>query len=144
MTTPLFFRSVAPTITPDRVILDTTALIKTLRTKLQQLHSDQLKEDLLSKEDRLVELLVEALQFNNMHLELELAVTCTDVLRSEFGICEDDLEHVAHPLFDFGLGLYEIMQKLKAYQRGYMFYQFSQMLGPDVVIMRIMPPNINA
>lgn len=127
---------------PEGVVLDTRALVKNLRDRISAIQQEQLKEELLEKEDRIVEMVVEALQFEK-NIELELRYGCADVVRCEFGITErDQVDVISDILAEFGLGLYRELQRLAAYQKGYLYYQFHTLLGPDIVMLRLHVPEL--
>jgi hypothetical protein len=105
---------------------------------------EDLIQELLDREHKLLQMLIEAVQFNK-NVELELIVTCLDVVKNEFGISEDEeSQQVAEALFDVGVRLHQLFERqLRAYQRGYLMYHYLRSLGADIVLCRVVPPDLN-
>lgn len=125
-------------IGPDYLILNTSDLVTSLRKKLEPTDADE-KEILNS--------IFQSLMYSkNAHLELEYS--CYYILNQMFGyngecIHEPGVRPIIAELEKFGIELLEQLQRLNAYRNGYLFYQYMQMLGADIVLVRLVPPELN-
>lgn len=127
---------------PDAIILNTNRAMKQFRECLKRLQHDYLREEIGHKEVRVLESVIQALQFDK-RVEMEVRFGAMDVLRAEFGIEDrDDLAVVTDAVLGLAYDMYSELVRLGAYQNSYLFYQYHSLVGQDVVMVRIVPPTI--
>lgn len=120
---------------PDHLILNTAGLVKQLRNAIRELDD--------TEENEIVSSVLEALTYrNNAPLELEYSVNT--IIAQRMGI--ENIEYF-RPMIDaieaFGQALFAELQRLNAYRNGYLFYQYMRMLNADIVLVRLVPPDLN-
>lgn len=83
-------------------------------------------------------LILQSLTFEK-NAELELAYNIMDELAQHMGDCiyDEAVIRAANETVAFGNYLYEQFKALSMYRNGYLFYQFHQWLGPDLVLRRL-------
>ena len=136
---------------PKVVILDTRYLVKFLRGKITALTNVDVTEE------QIIAVIIEALQYDNHNLDLEIDVSCELVTREHLGfsrctedcglsfcdngcVSEEEAVETAKSLSEFGHKLYKELKQFNAYMNGYLWYSFKQMLGSDVVLEKITVP----
>lgn len=126
-----------PIIERDVIILNTSDVIKTLRLKTSRL------KELDADEDHLLQLVVEALGYEKT-AQMEIAYGCMDVIRQYLDVlCDEEFSVIAEALFIFGDALFAELKRVNAYRKGYLFYQYMQTLGNDIVLVKLVPPELN-
>jgi len=120
---------------PDSLILDSSQLIDKLRKGMRDCD--------ITEETEIVDSVIQSLQFHKNAL-MELEFSCRMLIGQRMGMeCVTDYEPIITAMATFGYALFEQLERLNAYNNGYLFYQFRQMLGADIVLMRIQPPELN-
>lgn len=147
MISPLYYpnQTRIPIRQPEHIILDTAPLIKRLRAETAKL------QEVDAEETEIIELVIQALMFRLTAHE-ELDYSCMEVVQKYLGcsiatpyfkssfMC--DIEEIVKAIRAFGLALYDELERLDAYTNGYLFYQYLQMTGADVVLVRTQPPDL--
>lgn len=79
------------------------------------------------------------------HAKVELAYSCMHLIAGHLG-SSHELAHVklARLIHDFGEEVISKLQHLRAYQNGYLYYQFHDWYGNDLVLQRLIVDNINS
>lgn len=113
---------------PNRLLLDTTELTDEMWSKVQAL-------PMLSWEkDDVVEFLLGCLMYEK-EAQLELGYSCLELVSRTLGReFEQHSRVVAHAVVEMGTQVLQQLQLLRAYHRGYLFYQFSGWVGRDILL----------
>jgi hypothetical protein len=78
------------------------------------------------------------------HAKMELQYAALELIRNHLG---DDHESaqikLARLIHDFGDSILQKLKYLRAYQKGYLYYQFHDWYGNDLVLQRLIVDNIN-
>jgi len=137
----------------ENIILDTSKLIKDLRSKITLLR------ELDINETEIIQLVFQAIMFEE-NAELKLAHDCMDLVKSCLGddyscnmpatVSRSDLlasytadvTGITNATYSFGCELLQQLKQLRAYRNGYLFYQFMKMLDKDIVLIKFVPPPI--
>jgi hypothetical protein len=138
-----WFSPVRTSAVPDAIILNTQSLVVSFRKSIRQLKHEHLRDELVDKEVHLLESIIQSLQFDN-RVELELRCGSMDVVRCEFDIHNnEDLIIITEAVVELGYGIYCELQRLRAYQQGYLYYQYHGMDGYDIIMARFIPQPIH-
>lgn len=74
----------------------------------------------------------------------ELSFACVELFMNELGTdCERSYKRLANLLNRFGVDVFEKLQYLRAYQNGYLYYQFHDWFGNDLVLRRLNVESLN-
>jgi len=137
----------------SNIILDTSALIKELRSKITLL------EELDINEFEIIQLILQSIMFEK-DAEIRLANECMTLMKNCLGpscfesIQENvinsrlltnyvnDVTSISNATYAFGCIIVNELRRIKAYRDGYLFYQFQQMLDKDIVLASFIPPKI--
>ena len=120
----------------EYIILDTRTAIERLRRRMERLRN------LDADEDKILEIIIQSIAFNRS-AEIELDYNCLDIVSQYLGHAySDDVTDIAKAMSIFGKTILEDLRQLGAYKNGYLFYQFFKMLGPDVILVKLVPPEI--
>jgi len=129
---------------PDIIILGTQRMVEQFRRRIRMLTYEQLRNDLLEKEAVVLESLIQALQYDNK-VQTEIMCGTMDVIRHDFDIQDrEDIGLVASALIELAEGLYLELQRVGAYQNGYLYYQYHSFEDRDLVMARLTLPEISA
>lgn len=136
-------------ITFDRLILETTDLVRELRIRLRLL------EELDFKEEEIIQLIFSSIMFEK-DAELELAYECMNIVSECLGpmhhgeiqtgvgsVYSLDVKSITSTMYVLGCELIKQLKHLRAYHQGYLFYQFMKMIGPDIMLAKFDPPKIS-
>ena len=131
------------------LILDTAKLVNDLRIRLKML------EELDFKESEIINLIFQSIMFER-DAEMELAYECMNIVKECLGPFHSgeinnslgttygiDVRVITNAMYKLGSELIKQLQHLKAYNNGYLFFNFNQMLGKDIVLEKFIPPSIN-
>ena len=76
--------------------------------------------------------------------QLELAYCCLEAVEQHLGeISVYKYRAALKALEVFGEEVFGELKRLRLYRNGYLFYQFNQLLCNDIVLIRIVPPEIS-
>jgi translation initiation factor 2 alpha subunit (eIF-2alpha) len=120
---------------PDYVILDTRNLVKFLRTKIKALIEIEVTEE------DVLETIFEAMSYDNSNTNLNIDASCQCAARYHLGAAfAQDADDTAEAMSEFASKIYSDLKRLNAYRNGYLFYQFVQLLGNDILLTRLELP----
>jgi hypothetical protein len=78
------------------------------------------------------------------HARMELQYAALELIRNELGSAHENAHiKLARLIHDFGDGIVSRLKYLRAYQNGYLYYQFHDWYGNDLVLQRLIVDNIN-
>lgn len=101
-------------------------------------------EYMLPEEDGIAELILQALMYERRATD-ELVYACMGVVEDAMGSdCVEDYLKLSKLIHQLGIAVFEKLQMLRAYQNGYLFYQFHNWYGKDMVLQRLTMDHINS
>lgn len=128
-------REVSPA--PDVIILATQPLVDRFQRRVKMLTYEQLRNELIERQQCVLESIIQSLQFDNK-IEMEIMCGTMDMVRHDFNIHDrEDVDVVATAVRELAEGVYGELQRLNAYQNGYLFYQYHSLEGRDIVMIRL-------
>lgn len=126
------------------LVLDTDGELATLLWKARELESliPDTPVMLVDKFPHTVMELVAQLVMESIHYERsardELSFACAELFMNELGNeCEESYRRLANLLNRFGEDVFMKLKTMKAYQNGYLYYQFHDWLGRDMVLRHL-------
>lgn len=121
----------------DYIIISTDLMVTKLRGQIVLFKESEVDEEFI------FQTVIEALAFEK-NAQMELNYGCLDVIRHHLGSpYMEDFDNIAEAISDFGMEMLSYLKQMKAYKNGYLFYQYMQVLGADLVLVRIVPPLLN-
>jgi hypothetical protein len=119
-------------VEPDHLILNTSAILKTLRQQIEALESDE--HDILTS-------IFESLQYRNKDTPMEIEYSANWFISQKMGYeCIPDFLPQIDAMTEFGNYMFNELQRMQAYRNGYLFYQYRQLIGNDIVLVKLVPP----
>jgi hypothetical protein len=92
--------------------------------------------------DAITDLIVKSLTYEQDAL-LELQYLCMEVVCQYIGTLQcPEAETISKEIYTLGEEIFRELRDLRVYQNGYLFYQFFKTIGGDIVLIRLVPPNI--
>jgi hypothetical protein len=126
------------------LVLDTDSELATLLWKARDLESliPDTPVMLVDKFPHTVMDMVAQIVMESIHYERtardELNFACAEMFLNELGSsCEDSYRRFAGLLNRFGEEVLEKLRMMRAYQNGYLYYQFHDWLGRDMVLRHL-------
>lgn len=97
----------------------------------------------LSVMDMIANVIMESIMYEQ-HARQELNYACLDLVKEELGTeCVESWKRLANLINSFGEDILSKLQCLRAYQNGYLYYQFHAWYGNDLVLSRLDVEKIN-
>lgn len=139
-----WFSQSAVSVVPDAIILPTTSLLNQFVRRVQMLAYEDMRSELIERQGFVVECLIQALQYDHK-VQTEIMCGAMDIMRHEFNIHDrEEAGLVASAMMELAEGIYNELQRIHAYQNGYLYYQYHSLDGRDVVMIRLSLPEIHA
>jgi hypothetical protein len=93
--------------------------------------------------DMIAQIVMESIMYEGRAQD-ELNYACVEMFMNELGTeCETSYKRLANLLNRFGSDVFHKLRALKAYQNGYLYYQFHDWLGKDMVLRRLNVESLN-
>lgn len=118
------------------LILDTSEVVEELYETIKELHK------LDFEQDNFMSLVISALAYEDK-AEIELGYTGLDVARDYLNTeYEEENDLLASEIIRFGIIIKKLLQDIGAYEDGYLFFQFLEMVDKDIALVRLDRPII--
>lgn len=126
-------------VVPQQVVVQASDLFLTLRTNISR---GQILPGLVEDDDKIIRLVMENLQYEES-ATLNLALAVVEEMKGAMGEnWADEVGAACEFIVTFGTGLFKRLQRLRLYQRSYLYYQFSSFIGRDLILEHIRPDQI--